>query len=476
MPNSQSELPSASHSRSVRFVTFGCKANQYDTQVLRETLRRRGWNEYSKQGSPPANVVVVNTCTVTAEAGRKARQLIRRIGREEPTTRIAVTGCLAESEPEILRELPNVEWVFGNGEAKMPINFLRQIGEEVTPEELGIPSGITEFSGHTRAFLKIQDGCDKACAFCIIPRVRGKSVSRTIPELVAETKRLLVAGHREIVLCGIHIGLWGVDLGEDLATLMEALAAVEFAPPGTANSGWRLRLSSIEATEVDDRLLALMAARPDRVATHLHMPMQSGDDKVLRAMNRWYDTAEYLASVERVKKALDRPALSADLLVGFPGEGDSEFQNTLDNVRRIGFSRIHIFPFSARPGTAAASMKDLPHPDAVRVRRAALGDVAKEMQVSFQKSLHGSADSLLLEEGFSGLSGRYQRVELAAASAATLAESNPEASDRKGQFRVELELSGGRLFGHLPGAPRELPRPAARDAAYILGGSLPILP
>ena len=473
--NSQIKPENDTQSQSVRFVTFGCKANQYDTQVLRETLRRRGWSESAKGAIQAPNVVVVNTCTVTAEAGRKARQLIRRIGREQPDARVAVTGCLAESEPELLRELPNVEWVFGNGEAKLPVHFLKELGEEVTPEELGIPSGITEFSGHTRAFLKIQDGCNKACAFCIIPRVRGKSTSRTIPELTAEVKRLLSAGHREIVLCGIHIGHWGEDIGAELADLMEALAAVEMDLPAGSNGGWRLRLSSIEATEVDDRLLALMAARPERIAAHLHMPMQSGDDKVLRAMNRWYDTAEYMASVERVQAALDKPALSADLLVGFPGEGDTEFANTLNTVRQIGFSRIHVFPFSARPGTPAASMKKLPHPSAVRERRAALGEVARELQAQFQTSLEGSQDSLLLEEGFTGLSGRYQRVELTAPSAAHLLEKFPTEQARRGLFQVRLERAQGRLLGHLPGAPKQLPQISPGTVHLGIGGALPLL-
>jgi threonylcarbamoyladenosine tRNA methylthiotransferase MtaB len=461
------DAPGAASSRtdrSVRFVTFGCKANQYDTQVLREALVRRGWDEKGKVDERPAGVVVVNTCTVTAEAGRKARQLIRRIAREEPATKVAVTGCLAESEPEILRELPGVEWVFGNGEAKRPISFLREIGEEISPEELGIPSGITEFSGHTRAFLKIQDGCDKACAFCIIPSVRGKSTSRSIPELSAEVRRLLDAGHREIVLCGIHIGLWGADLGATLADLMEALAAIELGA-GAGPPGWRLRLSSIEATEVDDRLLELMPARPERIAPHLHMPMQSGDDKVLRAMNRWYDVDEYLASVERVQAALDAPALSADLLVGFPGEGQAEFANTLRTVERIGFSRIHIFPFSARPGTAAADMDERPAPTAVRERRAEIGDLARRLQHEFRSSLDGRRDTLLLEEGNTGLSGRYQRVELAATSARSLSATGAEAGPARGLLEIELERVGDRLQGHLPGVSRDFdPK------------SLPILP
>ena len=242
--------------KTVRFITFGCKANQYDTQVLREALARRGWAEQSSN----AELVVVNTCTVTHEAGRKARQLIRRLSRENPNVRIAVTGCLAESEPEVLRELPAVEWVLGNGEAKRPTNFLRHLGEEVDPEELGIPSGITEFAGHTRAFVKIQDGCDMACAFCIIPKVRGKSRSRPIPELVAEIERLVPAGHVEVVLCGIHIGHWGRDLGLGIADLLRALAEAEPRDADGRPLDFRLRLSSIEATEVTPELLALLAA------------------------------------------------------------------------------------------------------------------------------------------------------------------------------------------------------------------------
>ncbi len=391
--------------KAVRFVTYGCKANQYDTQVLREALARRGWTE----GDSDAELVVVNTCTVTAEAGRKARQLIRRLGREDPDVRIAVTGCLAESEPEILRELPAVEWVLGNGEAKRPANFLRHIGEEVDPEELGIPSGITEFAGHTRAFLKIQDGCDMACAFCIIPTVRGKSRSRPIPELVAEVERLVSSGHVEVVLCGIHIGHWGRDLGLGIADLVRALSEAEPCDADGRSLDFRLRLSSIEATEVTPELLALLADHPERIAPHLHMPLQSGDDGVLAAMNRWYDTATYLRACDEIRDALDRPAFTADVIVGFPGEDDAAFENTLEAVRAVGFARIHVFPFSARPGTAAADLGGAPRPEAVRERRAALSEAAAEIGAEFRRSLDGARETVVLE-GTVGLSGRYQRV------------------------------------------------------------------
>jgi threonylcarbamoyladenosine tRNA methylthiotransferase MtaB len=393
--------------RSVRFVTYGCKANQYDTQVLREALVRRGLAEQDRE----ADLVVVNTCTVTAEAGRKARQLIRRIGRETPQARIAVTGCLAESEPEVLRTLPGVDWVLGNGEAKRPVNFLRELGHEVDPEELGIPAGVTEFAGHTRAFLKIQDGCDMACAFCIIPKVRGASRSRPAEELEAEVTRLVRSGHVEVVLCGIHIGHWGLDLGSSLADLVRRLAQLEVRGEDGEALPFRVRLSSIEATEVDDALLEVMAARPERIAPHLHMPMQSGSDAVLARMNRWYDRATYLEACHRIRARLDRPAFTADVLVGFPGEGEAEFAETLAAVHEAGFARLHVFPFSPRPGTAAESMHDRPAPEEVRERRAALSEAADAVAQDYAARLEGARDTVVLE-GFVGLSGRYQRVRV----------------------------------------------------------------
>ncbi|HED66200.1 MAG TPA: MiaB/RimO family radical SAM methylthiotransferase [Planctomycetes bacterium] len=396
----------------VRFVTFGCKANQYDTQVLREALLRRGWRESA--AGDASDLVVVNTCTVTAEAGRKARQLARRLARENPRVRIAMTGCLAESEADVLRTLPNVEWVLGNGDAKLPVHFLRQLGHELDPEELGIPSGITAFQGHRRAFLKIQDGCDMACAFCIIPSVRGKSRSRPIGELEAEVGRLLQSGHREIVLCGIHIGHFGRDRGVDLGDLLRALASVEARDDTGVPIDWRLRLGSIEATEVDASVLDAMAAHPRRIAPHLHMPMQAGDDRLLARMNRWYTAETYLAACDRIRSVLDRPAFTADILVGFPGEDDAAFENTLEAARLAGFSRIHVFPFSPRPGTAAAEPAAIGppvDPRLARERRARLSELAHELTADFRRSLDGATDTLALE-GTAGLSGRYQRVEV----------------------------------------------------------------
>ncbi len=434
---------------SVRFITFGCKANQYDTQVLREALLRRGWNEAQKE----SDLVVINTCTVTAEAGRKARQVARRLARENPEVRIAFTGCLAESEPELLRELPAVHWVLGNGEAKRPVNFLRELGEELDPEELGIPAGITEFAGHTRAFLKIQDGCNMSCAFCIIPQVRGPSRSRPIAELCAEVTRLVQAGHREVVLCGIHIGHWGLDLGLELGQLLEALASLEIADDEGALD-WRLRLSSIEATEVTGGVLEAMARHPRRITPHLHMPMQSGDDGVLRKMNRWYSVEEYLRCCELIRAALPAPAFTADILVGFPGEDERAFTHTLEAAREAGFCRIHAFPFSPRPGTRAGRPAEVGTPvpvEEIRSRRARLSEEAHALGERFKRGLSGQRDTVCLE-GRAGLSGRYQRVEVREAPARLQGRLVDVALELESE-EVEGEVRT-RLIGLLEGEPR----------------------
>jgi threonylcarbamoyladenosine tRNA methylthiotransferase MtaB len=400
----------------MRFITFGCKANQYDAEVLREALRSCGWCEAPHD----QELVVIQTCTVTAEAGRRARQVARRVARENPAARIAMCGCLAESEPESLRELPGVEWVLGNEAARRPADFLAELGCASAGEAPQVP-GIRSFTGHTRAFLKIQDGCDMACSFCIVPSVRGPARSRPIAELVAELRRLLASGHREIVLCGIHIGHWGRDLQSELAALVEELARVSIdePSPGEGPGDWRLRLSSIEATEVSDRLLELMASHPRLIAPHLHMPLQSGDDGVLRAMNRWYGVERYLEACARIRERLERPAFTTDVIVGFPGEGPRAFENTLETARRAGFARIHAFPFSPRPGTAAARPEALAGAVAAEQlseRRARLGELAREMARDYRLSLDGRRETLVLEQDELGLSGRYQRVRVPGAA------------------------------------------------------------
>jgi len=393
---------------SFRLVAFGCKVNQYDSQVLRETLRRQGWREVDEG---EAELVVIQTCTVTAQAGRKARRLARRLAREVPGARIAMTGCLADSEPEALKELPGVAWVLGNEDLRDPGRLVGELGGNAEPNA---PPEITELTGHTRAFLKIQDGCDMGCAYCIVPRVRGASRSRPRAAIVAELRRLLASGHREVVLCGIHLGHWGRDTGHELGDLLEELAGVAAEDPDRRPVDWRLRLSSIEATEVEGPVLEALARHPERIAPHLHLPLQSGDDRVLRSMRRWYSAEGYLAICERIRTLLDRPALTTDVILGFPGEDEAAFENTLDVVRRAGFSRVHAFPFSPRPGTPAARPETLGRPvapETLRERKARLDELARRLADEFRRGLVGRDERIVLE-GDVGLAGRYQRVRL----------------------------------------------------------------
>jgi len=429
----------------VRFLTFGCKANQYDTQLLREALSGCGLVEVD---GDTADLVVVNTCTVTAEAGRKARQAIRRVGREGPGARIVVTGCLAETEAEALGDLPGVDWVQGPEAARRPGGLLEALGLVPAAEGAQVAGGIATFAGHSRAFVKIQDGCDQSCSFCIVPHARGPSRSRRPEELEVEVARLVEAGHVEVVLCGIHIGGWGREWGLDLEHLLERLAALDPRREGDgAPLPYRLRLSSIEATEVTDGVVRLMAERPERLAPHLHLPLQSGDDGILAAMNRCHGAREVLDACERIRARLDRPAFTTDVLVGFPGEGRSQFENTLAVVEEAGFARVHAFPFSPRPGTAAADLTGRVDPAEVRSRRRELSELAEELETRYRRGLEGARERVVRagSGASAGLSGRYQRVEL---PPGTLA-------DRSGMVAVLLRAVEGDGEVRLVGDPCE---------------------
>lgn len=331
------------------FVTFGCKVNQYESQALRERYARTGLTEVDADRG--ADVVVINTCTVTETATAEAQRTVRRLARRFPFAQITVTGCAADSHREEFLTLPGVRQVVGHEDKSSLCEDPRLTPEDSVPSIFDLT--ISRFDRHTRAFLKIEDGCDLNCSFCIIPKVRGTAVSRPLESAVEEAKRLIDHGHREIVLTGVHLGSYGKDRGPRsmLPELVERLLAL----PDLG----RLRLSSIEANEISDSLIALMASEP-RFCPHLHLPLQSGDDDVLRAMRRRYNARQYLAACDRVRENVLDPSFTTDVIVGFPGESDAQFENTLTLCRRLEFSRIHIFPYSRRRGTDAARMPDLP--------------------------------------------------------------------------------------------------------------------
>jgi threonylcarbamoyladenosine tRNA methylthiotransferase MtaB len=398
----------------LRTVTLGCKVNQYETQFVREGLLGIGYEDAIEHEA--ADLCIVNTCTVTSEGDSKSRQTIRRLARDNPASKIVVMGCYATRAPEEVAALPNVTQVVTD-KRELP-DLLGRFG--VTD----VPTGISSFGRRHRAYVKVQDGCMLRCSFCIIPHVRPHVTSRPVAHILDEVRRLVDNGYREVVLTGIHLGHYGVEWNRRLpksdwtrlSHLLEQIARL----PGD----FRVRLSSIEATEVTRELIEVMANHGDKVCPHLHISMQSGSDSVLRRMRRRWGSRRYIDRCELVKGRLDRPAITTDIIVGFPGETDEEFAETVAVARAVGFSKIHIFPFSARRGTPAATMTDqVPTP--VRDERSReLAAVEIELRDNYFYSLRGQRLCVLVEgkanatceaEGlWAGTSCRYAPVILMA--------------------------------------------------------------
>ncbi len=394
----------------LRTVTLGCKVNQYETEYVREGLLSLGYRDAGPNES--ADLCVVNTCTVTNEGDAKSRQIIRRIARQNPGSRIVVMGCYATRAPQEVAELPGVAEVIVD-KRELP-DWLGRFG--VSP----VPTGISQFAGRSRAFIKVQDGCMLKCSYCIIPYVRPKLASRPIDEIVAEAQRLVANGYRELVLTGIHLGHFGIDWNwgkakhewTRLAHLLERLVELD--------GEFRVRLSSIEATEVTEELLDVMARYPDRICPHLHVCLQSGSDAVLRRMRRRWGSQRFLDCCQRIRAKLDEPCLTTDIIVGFPGETEEDFEATLEVARKAGFWKIHVFPFSPRRQTPAAEM-----PDQVsaadrqqRVRR--LTELEQELRREYMQRLVGRRLTLLAESSVReapatlvGTSCRYVPVAVA---------------------------------------------------------------
>jgi threonylcarbamoyladenosine tRNA methylthiotransferase MtaB len=371
----------------LRTITLGCKVNQYETEFVREGLVRAGYRDAA--ADEPADLCVVNTCTVTTESDAKSRQVIRQLAKRNPGTRIVVMGCFATRAPDEVARLPGVVDVVTD-KRELP-DLLGRIGV------VDVPTGISTFANRQRAYVKVQDGCMLSCSFCIIPHVRPHLASRPPEHIVAEIERLLANGYREMILTGIHLGHYGVEWNRGrpkrdwmrLSHLLERIAAM----PGD----FRVRLSSIEATEVTRELLAVMAANPDRICPHLHISMQSGSDAVLRRMRRRWGAQRFLDRCRLAAATLDQPAFTTDIIVGFPGETEADFSATCALARDVGFSKIHIFPFSARPGTPAGEMSDQVAPELKAERSRRLGELEFELRDRYYQSLFGRRLRVLVE-------------------------------------------------------------------------------
>jgi threonylcarbamoyladenosine tRNA methylthiotransferase MtaB len=378
--------------RTCRLVTLGCKVNQYETQYVKEMLEANGYREAA--ADEPADLCIVNTCTVTHEADAKGRQLIRRLAQTNPA--VVVMGCYATRDPETVSRLPGVVKV---------ITDKARLAEELRP--FGVrrsPAGISRFDGHRRAFVKVQDGCLLNCSYCIIPRVRPVLRSRPLDEIAQEVERLVQGGCREIVLTGIHLGHYGVDLSRGkpksawcrLWHLVRRLDAL----PGD----FRVRLSSLEAAEVRGELVDALAQSP-RICPHLHLCLQSGSDRILALMKRRYRVDGFLERCRRLRAALDWPAFTTDIIIGFPGETAADFEATCRVARQVGFSRMHLFSFSPRRGTPAADLPNDVPPPVVAERRQRLLELDRELTLAYHRSLIGRRLDVLVEGPYSKRAG-----------------------------------------------------------------------
>ena len=397
------------------FMTLGCKVNQFETETMEGLFRARGYDVVPFEER--ADVYVINTCSVTHLSDRKSRQLIRRAARTNPAACIAVTGCYAQVAPEEIRALEGVRVVIGTKERAQIVDYV----EEALRADTGAIGAITDIMQarvfediplhslphRTRAFLKIEDGCQNFCTFCIIPYARGPVKSRELSAVAREMKLLTGAGFREVVLTGIHLGAYGIDL-RDRPTLADACRTA-LAEEGLR----RLRLGSLESVELSADLLALMRTEP-RFAAHLHLPLQAGSDVVLRAMNRHYDTAAFARLLEEVRAAVPGVAISTDIIVGFPGETEADFAAGLDFVRQMGFARMHVFPYSPRKGTPAARRTDQVPPMVRKERAARMQALADALAEEYHRSMLGSVAEVLFEtcaDGVTdGLTETYIRV------------------------------------------------------------------
>lgn len=398
----------------VAFITLGCKVNQFETESMEGLFKQSGYDIVPNTNV--ADVYVINTCSVTSFGDKKSRQLIRRVQRLNPKAIIAVTGCYSQAAPDEVKAIEGVRVVLGTSDRANIVNYVEQaMAEDGIIDRVDdimkardfedIP--LYEMPARTRAFLKIQEGCTNFCSYCIIPYTRGPLRSRKLESIRSEAKKLLDHGFKEIVLTGIHLGAYGKDFKDGTSLYDAAKAVLEL--PGLR----RLRLSSLESIELSKELLDLIKNHP-KFSHHLHLPLQAGSDEVLKKMNRHYNRDEFTSLIKNVKESVPGVAISTDVIVGFPGETEEMFAESLEYIKTLGFARMHVFPYSPRTGTPAAKMPDqVPEPvKKDRVHR--LQALAQEMANDFHSQYLGTVQEVLFEtnnDGITdGLTDTYIRV------------------------------------------------------------------
>lgn len=402
--------------KTVAFYTLGCKVNQYETEAMGEIFERAGYNILDHESK--ADVYVINTCTVTNLGDRKSRQFIRRAKKMNPKAVIAVVGCYAQTAPKEVLSIEGVNIILGTNDRNKIVEYVEKIqndNEKINGvmdimkikefEEMTIE----EIKGKTRAFLKIQEGCNQYCSYCIIPYARGPIRSRKIEDIIKEVERLADNGFKEIVLTGIHVASYGKDL-EDLS-LLNVITKVH-----NVEGIERIRLSSIEPTIMTEEFVFELS-KLEKVCHHFHLSLQSGCNETLKRMNRRYTTDEYREIVNRIRKYMTDVSITTDIMVGFPGETDEEFKKTMEFVKEIGFGQIHVFKYSPRKGTPASKYKDQVSSNIKNSRSEKLIDLARESMIKYHQKFIDATRKVLFErpaedrEGYyEGLTDNYIRV------------------------------------------------------------------
>ena len=401
----------------IAFYTLGCKVNQADTASMENLFLRSGHQLVSFDGE--ADVYIINTCVVTNTGQRKSRQTIHRAIRKNPNALIVVTGCYPQTAAEEVKAIAGVDMIIGNQDRAQIVQLVEERLAHRQTDTLDAVHKLTastafeemaagDITDKTRAFLKIQEGCNQFCTYCIIPYARGPLRSRSLESIRTETQRLISAGFKEIVLIGIHLGCYGKE-NPDGPTLYDAVKTV-LDVPGVQ----RLRLGSLESVEVEPRLLTLMQ-EDARFCRHLHLPLQSGCDKTLQAMHRPYTTAKFKTLLADIKTKVPDIAITTDVIAGFPGETEADFETTCKFAESCGFSKMHIFPFSARKGTPAEKFAGAVTEAVKKERADILGRIDETMHKAFLQAMVGQNAEVLFEQPagedyFEGLTGNYQRV------------------------------------------------------------------
>ena len=414
----------------IAFYTLGCKVNQYETQALKEQFSALGYAAVDDQ--EPADVYVVNTCTVTGLADRKSRQYIRKMKKLNPDCVTAVIGCYAQANPEEVKAIDGVDIVLGTNEKNdLPgyverfltekrnsaseikqLSHIRSYEELDSYEETGI---ITSMESRTRAYIKIQEGCDQFCSYCVIPYARGGIRSRGPSEVVSEAESLIQKGFKEIVLTGINTALYGMEkdfqMSQGQPEGIEGVISILNALPGD----FRFRLGSLEPTVINAGYVSRLL-KYEKLCHHMHLSVQSGSGKILKAMNRHYSCADYISIVKTLRETDPDYGLTTDIIVGFPGETEEDFMESVRFVKEVGYSKVHVFPYSKRPGTAAAAFENQIPPNVKKERAARLAEEADFAAVRFHDGLRGTVRKVLFEEynkqngEISGFSDNYIRI------------------------------------------------------------------